>query len=72
MEEQISRARQEIREVEECRHAFFFHSQASQWTQLGDRVTGEFFEISGPKHRRVGVKHLKKLDGTMAVEPEEL
>ena len=38
---------------------------------LGDRVTGEFFEITGPKHRRVGVKHLKKLDGTLAVEPEE-
>ena len=32
VEEQISRARQEIREVEEGRHAFFFHSQASQWT----------------------------------------
>ena len=42
------------------------------WTQLGDRVTGEFFEITGPKHRRVGVKHLKKPDGTLAVESEEL
>ena len=58
--------------MEERRHAFFFHSQAAQWTQLGDRVIGEFFEITGPKHRRVGVHHFKKLDGMLAIKPEEL
>ena len=58
--------------MEKRRHAFFFHNQASQWTQLGDRVIGEFFEIIGPKHRRVGVKHLKKPDGTMAIKLEEI
>ena len=32
LEEQLSLARQEIREVEEHRHNFSFHSQAAQWT----------------------------------------
>ena len=35
-------ARQEIGEVEESRHDFFFHMQAAQWSQVGDRVTEEF------------------------------
>ena len=58
--------------MEESCHAFFFHSEASHWTQLGDWVTGEFFEINGPKHCRVGVKHLKNVDGTLAINLEEL
>ena len=73
LEEKLSLARQEIREVEEHRHDFFFHSQAAQWwTQVGDRVTGEFFEVVGPRHRRAGVRQLKKPDGTLAVEPDEM
>ena len=41
--------------MEERRHAFFFHSHVSQSTQLGDRVIGEFFEITKPRHRHVGL-----------------
>ena len=65
-------ARQEIREVEEHRHEFFFHSQAAQWTQIGERVTGEFLEVAGPRHHRARVRQLKKQDGTLAVEPDEM
>ena len=72
LEEQLSLARQEIREVEEHRHDFFFHSQAAQWTQVGDRVTGGFFEVVGLRHHRAGVRQLKKPDGTLAVEPDEM
>ena len=58
--------------MEEHRHEFFFHSQAAQWTQIGDKVTGEFFEVAGPRHHRVGFRQLKKPDGTLAVEPDEM
>ena len=46
--------------------------QAAQWSQVGDCVTGVFFELAGSRHRRAGVKQLKKPDGSMAVEPEEI
>ena len=47
LEEQMAIARQEIREVEESRHDFFFHMQAAQWSQVGDRVIGEFLSWLG-------------------------
>ena len=59
LEEQMAVARQEIREVEESCHDYFFHMQATQWSQVGDRVTGEFFELAGPRHRRAGSSSLK-------------
>ena len=61
-----------MREIEESRHEFYYHQQASQWTQLGDRVTREFFAINGPRHSCVGIRQLKRQDGTIATEPDEL
>ena len=58
--------------MEDRRHEFFYHSQAAQWTQTGDRVFGEFFEVAGPRHQRAGVWQLKKPNGTLAVEPNKL
>ena len=47
---QLAQACQELRETLERRHDFLFHRQAAQWTQVGDRVTGDFFSITGPRH----------------------
>ena len=58
--------------MEERRHEFFYHSQATQWTQIGDKVTGKFFEVAGPRHHCAGVRQLKKPDGTLAIEPNEM
>ena len=63
LEEQMRHAKQEIREVEERRHEFFFHSQVAQWTQIGDRVTGEFFEVAGPQHHHAGADNSKNWMG---------
>ena len=51
---QLDQARQELRVVEERRHEFSFHRQAAHWTQVGDRVTGDFFSVTGPRHSRTG------------------
>ena len=69
---QLAQAQQELREIEERRHDFLFHRQASQWTQVGGRVTREFFSITGPRHSRAGVRRLRRTDGTLATEPEEM
>ena len=69
---QLAQAQQELRETEERRHDFLFHRHAAQWTQVGDRVSGEFFSIMGPRHSRAGVRRLRRTDGTLATEPEEL
>ena len=45
---QLIQAQQELRAVEERRHEFLFHRQATHWTQVGDRVSREFFLITGP------------------------
>ena len=66
LEEQMAVVRQEIPELEESCYHYFFHMQEAQWSQVGDRVTGEFFELAGPRHRRAGVEQLKELDGSMA------
>ena len=39
---------------------------------MGDRVSGEFFSVTGPRHSRAGVRRLCRQDGTMATEPEEM
>ena len=69
---QLAQAQQELRETEERRHDFLFHRHAAQWTQVGDRVLGEFLSIMGPRHSRAGVCRLRRTDGTLATEPEEL
>ena len=55
-ETQVRQARHEVREIEEARHEFYYHRQASQWTQLGDRVTREFFAINGPRLFRADIR----------------
>ncbi len=51
---------------------FYYHWQASPRTQLGERVTAEFFEITGPRNSHVGIGQLRRQDGTIATEPDEL
>ena len=47
---QLVQAQQELQEVEDWRLEFVYHRQTSQWTQVGDRVTGEFFAATRPRH----------------------
>ena len=72
VETQLSQARREVIEIEEARHEFYFHRQASQWTQLGDRVTGEFFAITGSRHSRARVRQLRRQDGLVATKLVEI
>ena len=69
---QLAQAQQELRETEERRYAFLFHRQAAQWTQVGDRVSGEFFSITGPRHSRSGIRRLRRTDGSLSTEPAEM
>ena len=66
---QLLQAQQELRVVQDIRSEFVFHRQASHWSQVGDRVTGEFFRITGPRHSREGVIHLRRPDGTFESDP---
>ena len=72
VETQLMQARQELRETEERRHEFSYHRQAAHWTQVGDRVTGDFFDTTGPRHARTGVRRLRRPDGSCATAPEEI
>ena len=69
---QLAQARQELRDIEDRRYEFLFHRRATQWSQVGDRVTGEFFRITGPRFAREGVRGLRRPDGSVEVEPEGL
>ena len=57
-------AQQELCMIEERRHEFLYHRQAAHWSQVGDRVTGEFFRMNGPRHSREGVHKLLRPDGS--------
>ena len=39
----LETARRELQQIEERRYDYTFHRQATQWTQVGDWVIGEFF-----------------------------
>ena len=69
---QLAQARQELRDTENRRYEFFFHRRTAQWTQVGDRVTGEFFRTTGPRFSREGVRGLRRQDGSLEVELEGL
>ena len=53
---QLIQAQQELREVEDRRSEYVYHRQSAQWTQVGDRVTGEFFAATRPRHSRSGIR----------------
>ena len=69
---QLAQAQQELWDVEDWRYKFSYHRQAASWTQVGDRVTGDFFWITGPCHSREGVRRLRRPDGSVESEPEGL
>eukprot|EP00250_Pteridium_aquilinum_P022375 c25362_g1_i1 orf=3-2321(-) len=72
IEHQIGQARAELREIEERRHDYIYHRSASHWTQVGDRVTADFFEITGPRHTRSGIRRLRRADGSLTSETPQL
>jgi hypothetical protein len=63
---------QDLRKLQDLRAEFRFHKLASHWTQVGDKVTKEFFKTTRPKHRSVQLKQLEKPDGTLVKDPIEL
>ena len=65
-------AQLELQLVKERRYDFTFHRQAAKWSQVGDRVTEEFFRITGPRPSRVGIRRLRRPDGSLASEPEDV
>ena len=72
VETQMAQARQELREVEERRHDFSYHRQASHWARVGDRVSAEFFDITGPRHARAGIRSLRCSDGAITRDPVQV
>ena len=69
---QLIQTQQELRVTEERRHEFLFHRQAAHWTKVGDRVSREFFFITGPQHSGEGVRSLRCSNGSIATDPIEL
>lgn len=51
---------------------FLFHKHAASWTQVGDRVNGEFFKYKGPHNSKVSVTHLQHENGSIIWAPEEI
>ena len=45
---------------------------ASKWTQIGVKVTGEFLKIVGPRHALNSVRHIRKEDGSLTTDPIEM
>ncbi|KAH7277724.1 hypothetical protein KP509_38G003900, partial [Ceratopteris richardii] len=48
------------------------HQHRAHWTQTGDRCNGEFFTIVKQKKSHAGVRQLKKPDGSITNDPEEM
>ena len=69
---QLIQAQQELKEVEDRRSEYVYHRQTSEWTQVGDRFIGEFFAATRPQHSRSGIRQLRRLDGSMTSEPDEM
>lgn len=61
----MQQARDELIVIEEHRHEFDFHHQASHWSQVGDRVTGVFGD-NGPSTWPHRMSQLRRHDGTLA------
>ena len=69
---QLIQAQQELREVEDRSSEYVYQRQATQWTQVGNRVTGEFFVATRPRHSWNGIRQLRRLDGSMTSERDEM
>lgn len=68
----MAQARQELREVEECRYDFNFH-QLARWIQVGDWVVvAKFFEVTGLRHTRASIRSLRQVDGSIIKDPMQV
>ena len=70
--EQLALAKQNVVAVENKRDEFRYHDFRSRWSQKGDRCTKEFFHTTRSKKVHTGIRHLKREDGSLSEDPEEM
>ena len=70
--ERLVEAKREVIELETKKDEFRFHRKKALWTQLGDRCNKEFFDVVKAKKFNAGVKQLRRSDGSLTKNHDEM
>ncbi len=70
--EKLEQARLGVIEAELKKDEFRFHKKKALWTQIGDKCNKEFFNAVKQKRFNSGLKQLRRYDGTLTKDPEEM
>ena len=62
----------ELRNIEDNILQFQYQASASKWTQVGDRVNKMFFSLVALKWSAVGIKQLRREDGSLTEDESEI
>ena len=62
----------ELRNIEDNILQFQYQACASKWTQVGDRVNKMFFSLVALKWSAVGIKQLRREDGSLTENESEI
>ena len=65
-------ARLKVEEIENKREDSRHRDFRTKWTMKGDKGTGEFFSMMKQKKAHVGIKQLRREDGTLMHDPDEM
>ena len=61
----LHNAKWELRKIEDNILNFQYQPSASKWTQVGDKVNKMFFSQVAPKWSTIGIKQLRREDGSL-------
>ena len=64
----LQQGRREIQEMDQSRVDFINKERASEWINVGDRVTKQFFNIVQPRFRRLPIQALREEDGRILTD----
>ena len=70
--EKLEHARLGVIEAELKKDEFRFHKKKALWTQIGDKCNKEFFNAVKQKRFNSGLKQLRRYDGSLTKDPEEM
>ena len=68
----LHNAKWELRKIEDNILNFQYQASASKWTQVGDKVNKMFFSQVAPKWSTIGIKQLRREDGSLTVDESEI
>ena len=68
----LHNAKWELRKIEDNILNFQYQASASKWTQVGDKVNKMFFSQVAPKWSTIGIKQLRREDGSLTEDESEI